>query len=293
MTTGLRTTEQRRVAWEKIAPAYDEYVAPLATTLAQAIIGEFGIRPGLRCLDAGAGVGALAVPAARLGARVVAVDFAPTMISRLTARAATAGLSDLDGQVMDGQAIEVDDGSFDVAASLDGIAWFHDPRAGLAELVRVTKPGGRVVVAASGAPWRTEWGRFFRSALHVAVPGAARPADLPAYAEPFDDPHQLRRALTTAGLAGVQVMTTDVSTRFRSAQHLWDVVMSGDPTGTGRSIGLTDRRIADTRQVLDGMLRERSGGRPGAVLHTGLAVATGIKRSRGRPVPAHTKERRS
>lgn len=293
MTTEVPAGERLRIAWDALAPGYDAFVAPLASAFAQAIIGVLGVRHGLRCLDVGAGVGALAIPAARLGARVVAVDFAPTMISRLTARAIAIGLSDLDGRVMEGQALELDDASFDVAASLNGIAWFSSPRAGLAELVRVTKPGGRVVIAASGAPWQTEWGKFVRSALHVAVPGAAQPAELPAYAELFDDPGQVCHELTAAGLTGTRVATTGISTRFRSAQHLWHVVMSGDPTGAGLTTGLTDPQIADAQQVLGGMLRERSGGRPGAVLHTEITVATGTKPSRGQPVPAHTEERRS
>ncbi len=293
MTTEAPTTEQLRAVWDTLAPGYDEFVAPLASACAQAIIGEFGIRSGLRFLDVGAGVGALATPAARLGAQVIAVDFAPAMIDRLVARAAAEGLSALEGLVMDGQALDLADDSVDHSASLNGVSLFADPREGLGELVRVTRPGGQVTVAAFGASPAPEWVRFFRGAVHAALPGVAQPVDIPAHADRFSDPGQLRRELTEAGLTGVRVAATEFRTRFRSAQHLWDVVMFADPTGTRLTPGLTDRQLADTQRVLDGMLRERSGGHPGAVLRAEITVATGTKPSRGPTVPAHSKEKRS
>lgn len=280
MTTEASTTEHRRAAWDTLAPGYDEFVAPLASACAQAIIGELGIRPGLRLLDDGAGVGALAAPAARLGAHVTAVDFAPTMIDRLAARAAAAGLTTLEGLVMDGHALDLSDDSFDVSASLNGVSMFDDPRLGLAELVRVTKPGGRVAVAAFGSPGKAEWIRFFRCALRVTAPGIADPVAPAAYADQFCDRERLPSVLADAGLTGVRVATTDVSTRFRSAQHLWDVATFGDPIGSRLTARLTDRQIADAQHVLDGMLRERSGGHHAAVMRTEVTVAIGTKPSR-------------
>lgn len=269
-----------RASWETLAPGYDEFVAPLASACAEAIIGEFGIRPGLRFLDDGAGVGALAAPAARLGAEVIAVDFAPTMIDRLAARAAAAGLIVLECLVMDGQDLDLRDDSFDVSASLNGVSMFADPRRGLAELVRVTKPGGRVVVAAFGAPPTTEWVRFFQCAVRVTTPGISDAADRTAHAARLGDPARLRSVLADAGLTGVRVAGNDVSTRFRSAQHLWDVVTSSDPVAARLNAHLTDRQVADAQQVLDGMLRERSGGHHAAVLRAEVIVAIGMKPSR-------------
>lgn len=272
MTTKAPTTEQLREVWDALAVGYDEFVAPLASACAQAVIGEFGIRPGLRFLDVGAGVGALATAAARLGARVIAVDFAPTMIDRLVARTTAAGLPNLEGRVMDGHLLEFDDDSFDLAASLNGVSLFGDPRKALAELVRVTKPGGQVTVAAYGVSRAPEWVGFCRAALG-AIPGVVPLAD----SDPFGDPGPLRRLLTQAGLTGVRLTSIAWRTRFRSAQHLWDVLMFGDPSMTRLTTGLTDRQLADAQQVLDGMLRERSGGHPDAVLRTEVTVATGTK----------------
>lgn len=276
MTTKAPTTEQLREVWDALAAGYDEFVAPLASACAQAVIGEFGIRPGLRFLDVGAGVGALATPAARLGAQVIAVDFVPTMIDRLAARTTAAGLSNLEGRVMDGHVLEFDDDSLDLAASLNGVSLFGDPRKALAEMVRVTKPGGQVTVAAYGVSLSPEWVRFCRAALH-ALPGVALPADPPAHPDRFGDPGRSRRLLTQAGLTDVRVASIAWRTRFRSAQHVWDVVMFSDPSVTRLTTGLTDRQLADAQQVLDGMLRERSGGHPDAVLRTEVTVATGTK----------------
>lgn len=272
MTVKAPTTDQLREAWDALAPGYDEFVAPLASACAQAVIGEFGIRPGLRFLDAGTGVGALALPAARLGARVIAVDFAPTMIDRLAARTTAASLSTFDCRVMDGQALEFDDDSFDMAASLNGVSMFGDPGEGLAELVRVAKPGGQVTVAAFGVTHVPEWVAFFHAALR-AIPAAAPPAR----ADRLSDLERLHHDLTQAGLTRTRVVATEFRTRFRSAQHLWDVVLFSDPSVARLTTGLTDRQLADVQRVLDGMLRERSGGHPGAVLRTEVTVATGTK----------------
>lgn len=276
MTTKAPTTEQLREVWDALAVGYDEFVAPLASACAQAVIGEFGIRPGLRCLDVGAGVGTLATAAARLGAEVIAVDFAPRMIDRLTARTTAAGLSNIEGRVMDGHVLEFDDDSFDLAASLNGVSMFSDPRKALAELARVTKPGGKVTIAAYGMSRAPEWVRFCRAALR-ALPGAASPAHPPADPDGSGDPGQLRRLLTQTGLTDVGVTSIAWWARFRSVQHVWDVVMFSDPSVARLTAGLTDRQLADAQQVLDGMLRERSGGYPDALLRAGVTVATGTK----------------
>jgi hypothetical protein len=64
---------------------------------------------------------------------------------------------------------------------------------------------------------------------------------------------------------------------FRSGAHLWDSVTSSNPIGAQLVAGLTEAQADEARQVLDGMLRERSGGGPGAVLHAEVNVGVGTK----------------
>lgn len=270
------TTEQTRAAWDAIAPGFDSHTTTLTMRFGAQLLDRVGLRAGTRFLDVGTGGGALAIPAAQQGADVVAVDLAPAMIERLATRAQAEGLANLDGRVMDGQALEFADDDFDAAASLNGVSLFPDLQAGLRELARVTRPHGRVLVAAFGAPQRTEFLMFFLAALKAAVPGfTPPPMDPPPLPFQVADPDRLRHELHTAGLTDVTVDTITWRMAFDSAAHFWDVVTSSNPIAVQLTAGLSDDHLAAVRQVLDGMLRERSGGEPGAVLTTDVNVGVG------------------
>ena len=270
--------KQIRDAWDAAATGFDEFVTPQTLGLGEEVVGRLGLGPGMRLLDVGTGSGALAIPAARLGARVVAVDIAPVMIERLHARADREGLPDLEGRVMDGHALDLEDDTFDVSASQNGVSLFPDLAGGLAELVRVTKPGGRVLIVVFGPLKKVEFFGFFMGALQAAVPGfTPPPTDPPPLQFQVADPDLLRRRLTEAGLTGVTVEAITWDMRFESATQFWDWIISSNPIAVQLTADLTAEQTADVRQVLDGMFRERSGGMPGVVLHTGVNVGVGTK----------------
>lgn len=276
MAAPAPTQDQIRHAWDAIAPAFDELVTPQTLRLAEDALDHVGLRPGARLLDVGAGSGALAIPAARRGAVVVAVDIAPIMIERLRTRAAAEGLSSLEGRVMDGQALDFPDGTFDVSASVNGVSLFPDLAGGLAELVRVTRPGGRVLVAAFGAFRRAEVLGFLMGAMQAVVPGFTPPADPPL---PFQlaDLEVFRHRLTGAGLTGVTVEPITWEVRVESATHFWNTFTSANPVWAQQVAGLSPEQKDEVRGVLDGMLRERSGGDPGAALHIEINLGIGTK----------------
>ena len=130
--------------------------------------------PGMRFLDVACGSGALSIPAARLGARVTGTDLSPSMVERLTARALAEGLPNLEGRVMDGHALDLEDDSFDASGSQFGVMLFPDLPRGLSELARVTRWGGRVVIVAYGPPGEVEFGLTARTPV--------RPRPRPSYA---------------------------------------------------------------------------------------------------------------
>jgi cyclopropane fatty-acyl-phospholipid synthase-like methyltransferase len=80
-------------AWDAIAEGYDRYVAPQELDLANEALRLVGLEPGERFLDVAAGTGGLSLPAARLGAEVLATDWSPAMIDRFEARVHEEGLS--------------------------------------------------------------------------------------------------------------------------------------------------------------------------------------------------------
>lgn len=133
-----------------------------------------------------------------------------------------------------------------------------------------------VGLLAHGPPQRAEFLSFFLGALRVAAPGVAGP---PLHCPPLSfqvaDADVLHHKLSQAGLAEVRVETVVWKHAFRSATHLWDAATNGNPIGATLVADLTEQQTADARHVLDGMLRERSGGTPDAVLHIDVNIAVG------------------
>jgi ubiquinone/menaquinone biosynthesis C-methylase UbiE len=152
MSTNMSAIAETQAAWDAIAAGYDTFVTEPGMPSAEDALRRAGIQPGMRVLDVACGSGALSIPAARLGAQVLAVDISPAMIARLTARARAEGLSTLEGRVMDGTALDFVDDTFDIAASQFGVMLFPDLPRGLREMARVTKPGGKVVMVVYAAP---------------------------------------------------------------------------------------------------------------------------------------------
>lgn len=275
------TTQQHeyvREAWDAIAAGYDKFITPFNMPLAEKALQSAGVRPGTRVLDVASGSGALAIPAARLGARVLATDISPAMVEQLQARARHEGLYGLEARVMDGHALDVADDTFDIAASQFGIMLFPELSRGLRELVRVTKPGGCGLIVAFGSPTKAEFLVFFLGAIQAVVPGfTGLPMDPPPLPFQVADPEKLRHEMAEAGLKDVRIETLSYEHEFQSGTHMWDAVTSSNPIGAAMVADLTSEQRTAVKQVLDGMLRERSGGTPGAILHVEVNIARGTK----------------
>ena len=274
-STGTRMQEQIRSQWDRIAPGFDELVTPVNIRHGDDVLQLVGVTEGTRFLDVAAGSGALAIPAARRGALVTATDLSGVMLDRLRARARAEGL-EVETRVMDGQSLELEDDAFDVSASQHGVSLFPDMDAGLAELARVTRPGGHVAVVAFAAPQHVEFLAFFLGALRAAVPGfVGMPTDPPPLPFQAADPERLRSGLLRAGLDDVRVETAELELRVPSATRLWDVATSSNPIGAHLVADLTEDELAAARSVLDGMLRQRRGDGDVAILHTRVNIGIG------------------
>jgi ubiquinone/menaquinone biosynthesis C-methylase UbiE len=113
----------------------------------EALVGDLGITEGLKVLDLGCGDGTTAVPAARLGAEVLGVDIATNLVAAGNARAQSLGLDNCTFQEGDACDLkELDDERFDLAMSIFGAMFAPRPLDVAKELVRVTRPGGRIVM---------------------------------------------------------------------------------------------------------------------------------------------------
>ncbi len=113
----------------------------------EALVKELGITNGLEVLDLGCGDGTTALPAARLGANVLGVDIATNLVEAGTARARSLGVDNCCFQEGDASDLhEIDDERFDLVVSIFGAMFAPKPDDVAKEMVRVTRPGGRIVM---------------------------------------------------------------------------------------------------------------------------------------------------
>lgn len=113
----------------------------------EALVKSIGIAKGLKVLDLGCGDGTTAVPAARLGAEVLGVDIARYLVEAGNRRAKEEGLANCRFQEGDACNLgELKDKSFDVVVSIFGAMFAPKPFDVAKEMVRVSKPGGRIVM---------------------------------------------------------------------------------------------------------------------------------------------------
>jgi ubiquinone/menaquinone biosynthesis C-methylase UbiE len=188
----------------------------------QRVIDALDPEPGDRWLDLACGTGAIAERACAAGAQVTGVDLAPVLIETAKERAAASGL-DVEYVVGDVEALDFEDASFDKVSSTVGIMFAPDHEATAGEIARVTKPGGRIVLA----NWTPQGGlgKMFK------VMAPYQPAPPPS--SPFDwgDEQRVRELLGDAFDLEIEEHVSTL--RMPSAEDYWELfATSYGPTKT-------------------------------------------------------------
>src|SRR5215468_5198640 len=138
------TANLNKALWEK--GDFTE-VAAFMRASGDTFANSLGIRAGMRVLDLGCGDGTTALPMAKTGADVTGIDIARNLVEAGTRRAQAAGLKNLRFQEGDACNLEgVSDATFDLSLSIFGAMFAPKPFDVAKEMVRVTKPGGRIVM---------------------------------------------------------------------------------------------------------------------------------------------------
>jgi len=171
------------------------------------------VEPGSDVLDVASGTGDLAIElSTRVGAsgNVIGSDFSEQMLERARVKA-----PQLQWQQANALALPYEDDRFDAVTVGFGARNFSDLDAGLAEMVRVTRPGGRVVVLEITTPTRPPLSSFFRLWFDRLVPLIGRFAGdpdaysyLPSSVRRFPDAQTLAQRLSLAGLGEVGYLLT-------------------------------------------------------------------------------------
>jgi ubiquinone/menaquinone biosynthesis C-methylase UbiE len=141
---GTSAVNPNKALWEK--GDFTE-IAAFMRESGESLVKSIGIKTPLRVLDLGCGDGTTAVPMARLGAEVTGIDIARNLVDAGNKRAAALGLTNLKFQEGDACNLQgVADRSFDLTISIFGAMFAPKPFDVAKEMVRVTKPGGRIVM---------------------------------------------------------------------------------------------------------------------------------------------------
>jgi len=196
--------------WNLVRDGYVEELWGEFSKFSKSALDLAKLPPGSDVLDVCAGPGTLTVQAARVGRRVVGVDFSPRMLEELRRRAQDDGLTNVETLEADGQNLPLPDASFDGAFSMFGLIFFPDRARGFQELFRVLRPAGRAVVAS--------WRPF----VHVPPVKVAFDKLIELMPElpfgkskaPLGEPEEVRAEFEAAGFRNVEV---EVVTRASTA----------------------------------------------------------------------------
>lgn len=173
------------------------HFAEYMETGALEFLQRLALAPGERMLDVACGAGQIAIPAARAGVRVTGIDIASNLVERAKVRARAEGLSARfdDG---DAEQLPYPDAGFDVVVSLIGAMFAPRPELVAAELLRVCRPGGRIVMA----NWTPEGhvGQMFKIIGKHVPPSPLMPSPLK-----WGDPQTVRERLQ-AGAASIDIV---------------------------------------------------------------------------------------
>ena len=206
--SGTLAPESVRGMFDRIAPVYDVMNHVMTAGLDRrwrSLAVEEVVWPGDRVLDACCGTGDLAVAAERRGGRVVGLDFSEKMLER--ARRKSGAIEWVQGDAL---ALPFGDGEFDAATVGFGVRNLADLEAGLRELARVVRPGGKLAVLEITRP-RGILKPFFRlwfdgviPVLGRVLPGGQAYTYLPASVRRFPGPDDLSALLERAGFEDVR-----------------------------------------------------------------------------------------
>ena len=207
MSSGTLAPAAVEAMFDRISPVYDPMNRLMTAGLDRRwrrMAARAVVTPGDRVLDACCGTGDLALETERAGGRVTGLDFSARMLER--ARRKSAGVEWVRGDLL---ALPFADGSFDAATVGFGIRNVADLDAGLRELARVLRPGGRLgcleITRPRGAlrPFFSLWFDGLVPLAGKLLPGGSAYSYLPASVRRFPGPEDLGEAMRDAGLGEI------------------------------------------------------------------------------------------
>lgn len=208
------TAVETAAIWQRAAAERDA----LLTEVTEQLLDLAGVGAGSRVLDVAAGAGGQTLQAARrAGPRgsVLATDSSAAMLDAAAHAARAAGLTNVETRVMDAQHLDLESESFDAVICRNGLMLFPDQPGALAEMCRVTRPGGRVAAYVFSSEERNP---YFGLPQRIArrIGGLPQPSPGTPWQFSLSDQQRLGDLFRAAGLREVEVHHAHTVRRFAS-----------------------------------------------------------------------------
>ena len=246
---------ERKDVWAS-GDAYEPYVGRWSRLVAREFVDWLGVAAGRRWLDVGCGTGALcqtilerAAPQSLLG-----IDPSDGFIAH--ARRALGDAAEF--RVGDAQSLPVDDRTFDAVVSGLVINFVPDMPKAMAEMARVTRPGGTVAAYVWDYAGEMQMMRRFWDAAVALDPAALTKDEGRRF--PMCRPEPLADLLNGVGLANVEVRAIDVLTVFKDFDDYWTPFLGGQAPAPGYCMSLSEDGRAALRERIRGALPVRDDG---------------------------------
>ena len=212
--------------WASVAPGWAEhadYTDARGAAITAALLDAAGVAPGDLVIELACGPGGTGLAAAELvgpEGRVVLSDVAAEMTAIAAARAEALGLRNVSARVLDIEAIDEPDASYDALLCREGLMFAADHARAASELLRVLKPGGRAAVAVWGPRERNPWLGIVLDSVGEQLGAPMPPPGVPG---PFalDDADRVRGLFDDAGFEDVVIGEADATLVAPSFEDWW------------------------------------------------------------------------
>jgi ubiquinone/menaquinone biosynthesis C-methylase UbiE len=222
----------QRYGWDKAEAHYERFWQAQLAPAQERLLEPASLQPGMRVLDVACGTGLVTFKAASLvgpSGAVTATDISDAMVAHVAAEPVRPGSAPITARRMDAEALDLPDGSFDVALCALGLMYVPDPVAALRDMRRVLATGGRAVAAVWGARGRCGWAEIF------PIVESRVQSDVCPMFFALGTGDRLRHSFVEAGFSNVSSDRLSSILQYASAEEACGAAFAGGPVALAYS----------------------------------------------------------